>query len=237
MIKSKIMLTYIQRESRIAIVILFAAILSVASAQAQAQLSVQTAQVGFYSLELNGQFHDFNQMHFTLPHVLPGMHQVRLHKWVDGIGNQGSWNLLYQGAIQVLPMQNTILNYQPMFGVQILHQPIMVLPNQHGGTVFPNGMHPGWLMGMDNASFQQFMIELNRISFDSNKLTYAQFAIRNNGIYVHQLQMILSRFNFDGNRLELAQFAYPFTIDRQNYFKLQSSFAFQSNFRKLMESL
>lgn len=231
------MISRIKNESRIAIVMLFAAILSLSSLQAQAQLTVQTNQVGFYSLELNGQFHDFNQMHYTLTHVLPGMHQVRLHKWVDGFGNQGTWNLLYQGAIQVLPMQNTLITYQSIVGVQIQHQPIVGMPNQNSGNIFTNGMHPGWLMGMDNPSFQHFMNELNRITFDSNKLTYAQFAIRNNGIYVHQLQTILSSMNFDGNRLELAEFAYAFTIDRQNYFKLQSSFAFQSNYRKLLESL
>lgn len=231
------MLRFIKKENSIAIVILFAVFLSLSPVRAQAQLTVQTNQVGFYSLELHGQFHDFNQIYFTLLRVLPGIHQVRLHKWVDNVGHQGTWSLLYQGAVQILPMQNTVLNYQPMFGVQIQHQPIIGTPNLHSGTTFPNPIHPGWLIGMDNASFQHFMNELNRIAFDSNKITYAQFAIRTNGIYVHQLQTIMSRLNFDNNRLELAQFAYMFTIDRQNYFKLQGSFAFQSNFRKLMESI
>jgi hypothetical protein len=231
------MLALFKIENSIAIVMFFAAILSISPIQAQSRITVQTHQVGFFSLEFNGQFYDFNQTYFSLPNVVSGMHHVRLHQWVEGFGNQGTWNILYQGALQVLPMQNTVINYQPMFGAQVQYQPIIAQPPSHPSTVFPNGMHPGWLLGMDNASFQHFMQELNRISFDSNKLSYAQFAIQNNGIYVQQLTQILSRFNFDSNRLELAKFAYPFTIDRQNFFKLQSSFAFQSTFRKLMESI
>lgn len=232
------MLAFIQRESRIAIVMLFAAIFNLGISQAQSQLSVQINQAGFYSLELNGQFHDFNQMYFSLPNVMPGMYTVRLHQWIQGFGNQGNWNVIYHGQVNVLPMQNTQITYNPMYGAQIQHIPIMGIPNQPGNSPMPMPIVGNmWLMGMDAAAFQHFITELGRMSFDSNKLQYAQFAIRKNGIYVHQLQTALSKFSFDSNRLELAKYAYQFTLDRQNYFMLQSSFSFQSNFRKLMDSL
>jgi hypothetical protein len=54
---------------------------------------------------------------------------------------------------------------------------------------------------------------------------------------VAQLKIALGRLSFDSNRLDLAKYAYPFTIDRQNYFLLQDAFSFQSNFRALMSSI
>lgn len=224
------------RESRIAIAVLFAVFFNFGILKGQAQLSVQTNQLGFYSLELNGQFHDFNQSYFTLQQI-PGMHYVRLHHWIQGVGNQGVWNVIYQGSLNLLAMQNTLLRVNPGLGVQVQYLPIQFSPTPAGTAVFPNPMQPGFMMGMDAAAFQHFLQELGRISFDSNRLNYAQFAIRKNGIFVHQLQLALSKFSFDSGRLELAKFAYPFTIDRQNYFMLQNSFTFQSNFRKLMESI
>ena len=232
------MLVSIKRESRIAIAVLFAALFNVGILSAQTQLSIQTHQTGFYALEMNGQFFDFNNTYYTLHHLAPGIHQVRLHQWNSSFGNQGSWSLIHHGPVHVVAMQNTILNYSPMFGVQIHRHPIMNAPNMPiGGVPFPGHMQPGWFLGMDAAAFQHFITEFDRISFDSNKISYAQFAIRNSGIQVHQLSIILQKMSFDKNRLELAIFAYPYTIDRQNYFMLRNAFSFQSNFRKLMESL
>lgn len=232
------MLAFIKQESRIAIAVLFAALFNVGILSSQTQLSIQTHQPGHFAVEMNGQFFDFNQTYYTIHNIMPGMHQVRLHQWIPSFGNQGNWSLIHHGPVHVVAMQNTILSYNPMFGVQIQHHPILSGPNMPiGGVPFPGQFPHGWFMGMDAAAFQHFITEFDRISFDSNKISYAQFAIRNSGIQVHQLSIMLHKMNFDKNRLELALFAYPYTIDRQNYFMLRSAFSFQSNFRKLMESL
>lgn len=235
------MLAKITRESCIAIAVLFAGMMGLNHAMANANLTVQTNEIGYYSLEMNGQFHDFNQTMYTLPNVMPGMHNVRLHRWVQGFGNQGSWNIVFQGMVSVMHMHNTILTYNAWTGTHVQHHPIIQGPNMPypnpgmpGVPGMPNG---GFFMGMEPMAFEQFLLQMDNMSFDSNKLDYAKFAIRQNGITVAQLRTTLGRLSFDSNRLNLAQYAYQFTVDRQNYFMLQGAFTFESNFRKLMRSI
>lgn len=239
-----VMLAKIKRESRIAIVVLFAGIMSFSQVRANANLSVQTSEMAYYSLEMNGQFFDFNQNTFTLPNVVPGVYNIRLHRWNQGFGNQGTWNVIFQSAVHVLPMHNTVIAFNSWSGAQVQHFPLVVGPNnpQPGpggpGMPLPPGMHNGgYLMGMSPVVFDQFIAQMDNMSFDSNKVEYAKFAIRQNGITVAQLKLALGRISFDGNRLDLAKYAYQFTIDRQNYFMLQDAFSFQSNFRELMRSI
>lgn len=236
------MLAIIKRESRIAIVMFFAAILSFSYARANANLTVQTSEMGHFSLELNGQFFDFNQNIFSMPNVMPGVYNVRLHRWIPSFGNQGTWNIVYQGSVHVMAMHSTILTYNAWMGTTVQHHPIVGGPNMPyppmpGMPNAPGMPIGGFFMGMDPMAFDQFIVQLNNISFDSNKLDFAKFAIRQNGITVAQLRVALGRFSFDSNRLNLARFAYQFTIDRHNYFMLQDAFSFQSNFRSLMESI
>jgi hypothetical protein len=239
-----IMLAQIKKESRIAIVVLFAGIMSFGQVRANANLTVQTSEMGFYSLEMNGQFIDFNQNVYTLPNVMPGVHNVRLHKWVQGFGNQGNWNVVFQSLVHVLPMHNTVIMYNAWGGTTVQHHPIAGTPNMPfpnpggpGGVGAPGMPGGGFAMGMAPMVFDQFIAQMDNMSFDSNKVEYAKFAIRQNGITVAQLKIALGRLSFDSNRLDLAKYAYPFTIDRQNYFLLQDAFSFQSNFRALMSSI
>lgn len=235
------MLAQIKRESRIAIVVLFVGIMSFGQVKANANLTVQTSEMGFYSLEMNGQFFDFNQNTYTLPNVMPGVHNVRIHRWIQGFGNQGSWNIVFQGVVNVMHMHNTIILYNSWSGTHVQHYPIMGGPNMpfpNQGMPGANGMHNGgYLMGMTPVVFDQFIMQMNNMSFDSNKVEYAKFAIRQNGITVAQLKIAMGKLSFDSNRLDLAKNAYQFTIDRQNYFLLQDAFSFQSNFRALMSSI
>lgn len=235
------MLARITRESRIAIVVLFAGMMSLSNAKAAANLTVQTNEMGYYSLEMNGQFFDFNQNTYTMPNVMPGVHNVRLHRWVQGFGNQGNWNIVFQGMVNVLHMHNTLLIYNSWTGATVQHHPMMGGPNMPypnpGMPGVPGMPNSGFFMGMEPMAFEQFLLQMDNMSFDSNKLEYAKFAIRQNGITVAQLRAALGRLSFDSNRLDLAKYAYQFTFDRQNYFMLQGAFSFESNFRKLMRSI
>lgn len=234
------MLAQIKKESRIAIVVLFAAILNLGNARANANLTVQISELGFYALELNGQFFDFNQNVYTLPNLNPGMYHVRLHKWIQSSENQWFWHVLFDNLVQVMHMHNTILVYSAWTGITVQHHPMMPPPVPYNPNPTPgNPGMPGYgfHFGMEPNAFSHFIGQLDQMSFDSNKVEFAKFAIRQNGITVAQLISALHKFSFDSNRLDLAMYAYEYSVDRQNYFMLQSAFTFESNFRKLIQSI
>lgn len=219
-------------ESRIAIVMLFTVLFSFTSVRTQSSFTVNTSEPGYYSIEYNGFFYDFNQMSYTLMDLPVGVSMIRFHRWIStGFGNQGHWQMLYNGAVQIIPMHQTIMTYNSWTGVTFQHIPMMIgTPQPFPGGFFPN-------LGMDAAAFEQLLYQIDQLSFDRRKLELAQFAISNSGVTVAQLKMLMRRLSFDSNRLTLAKHAYHFTFDRQNFWMLSDAFTFQSNFRELMNSI
>ncbi len=74
---------------------------------------------------------------------------------------------------------------------------------------------------------------IDRASFDSDKLRIARQAVRSNGIFADQVLQIMEMFSFESTKLKFAKFAYRYTIDRNNYYVVNSGFSFNSSIRNL----
>ena len=79
---------------------------------------------------------------------------------------------------------------------------------------------------MNQNSFNQFVSILVQEHFDTNRLKMAKQAISSNMMSVNQVSIILDKFTFDRAKLEFAKLAYRSTIDKENYFLLNSKFTF-----------
>jgi hypothetical protein len=249
----------------IAIAMSFAAAFPVNGNMQFANLTLTTSQAGQYLFEINGYSYQVQHNTLQLNQLQQGMYSVRIMRWRRTFGHQGFWDAVYQGAIQVPAASNVHGIWNPWTGLQLQVTPLyaqhpgMMHPgHQNPGMGHPQMGHPqmghphmghphmnpgmnqgmhGNMMGMHPNTFQGFMHQLRSASFDNNKVNLAKTAIRNNGISVVQLQQVLREFSFDSNRLDVAKFAYPYTVDRNNYFMLHSSFDFESNAQHLMSSI
>lgn len=81
---------------------------------------------------------------------------------------------------------------------------------------------------MDGNSFEQLKATLKGESFEDNRKSVAKMAIQGNFFKTAQVKELVSLFTFDDNRLEMAKFAYDNTIDKNNYYLLNSVFSFSS---------
>ena len=102
--------------------------------------------------------------------------------------------------------------------------------NHHGGN------HHGYGNPQmnNNLYFQQFLVQLQNESFDSNRLNNALAYVSMNPVSTTQIREISKTFTFDSNRLDFAKRAYQSCYDKQNYFLLRDSFTFDSNYNSLM---
>lgn len=82
---------------------------------------------------------------------------------------------------------------------------------------------------MSPQNFIEFKNTLESISFDETKLSTAKSILKQNLLKTDQVIEICRLFNFESNKLEFAQYAYDFTIDKQNYFKVNNVFDFDSS--------
>ncbi len=90
---------------------------------------------------------------------------------------------------------------------------------------------PAWTQDcqkpMADASFNALVSAINGRSFSSDKMKVARQGAQ--CMDVKQVETIMQLFSFEDQKLEFAKFAYPKTVDKENYFMLNSVFSFSSS--------
>ena len=78
---------------------------------------------------------------------------------------------------------------------------------------------------------------LDAQSFDDKKLEIAKLCVTIGHFCVDDLARMSKGFAFDDNRLKFLIYAYDFCSDPERYPMLRDSFAFESNFRALLDAI
>lgn len=104
------------------------------------------------------------------------------------------------------------------------------------GHNHPNGNFGGNMYGnyvMSNQDLNNVKHAIRNESFSSDKLAIARQAVQFQNIRANQVVAIGNLFSFESDRLEFAKMAYRNTIDKQNYYLVNSIFHFSSSKREL----
>ena len=86
---------------------------------------------------------------------------------------------------------------------------------------------------MTNNELNSIVNAIRNEPFSSDKLAIARQAVMRQNIKSHQVVEIGNLFSFESDRLEFAKMAYNNTIDKQNYYLVNSIFHFSSSKREL----
>lgn len=100
--------------------------------------------------------------------------------------------------------------------------------------VKPNG---GCTTPMNNIDFQSAKKSIASKSFEDSKLTTAKQIVSANCVLSSQVKEIMDIFGFESTRLEFAKFAHKYTYDKNNYYKVNEGFKFESSIDELNEYL
>ncbi len=88
---------------------------------------------------------------------------------------------------------------------------------------------------MSSQDFNEAIKSIEKQDYESTRLTVAKQITRINCLTTNQIKEILLMFDFESTRLEYAKFAYDYTFDKDNYFKINDVFSFQSSVNELEE--
>jgi hypothetical protein len=157
--------------------------------------------------------------------------------------------------VQLVHAQNQLAKPQPNHGNQWnhAHQPTYNNSNSYNGCYASNtvaccspnyghhsnihhGIHNGNHYGnrfMSNQELNAVMRAIQNESFSSDKLAIARQAVMFQNVKANQVVEMGSLFSFESDRLEFAKMAYKNTIDKQNYYLVNSIFHFSSSKREL----
>lgn len=86
---------------------------------------------------------------------------------------------------------------------------------------------------MSKEMFSSAKQTIENASFENTKLETAKSIISNNKVSTDQVIDICKLFSFESTKLTFAQFAYNYTVDKQNYFKVNNVFDFDASRTKL----
>lgn len=88
---------------------------------------------------------------------------------------------------------------------------------------------------MDPQTFNDVKQSISNASFEDTKLSTAKTILASNYVNTDQVMEICGLFSFENTKLVFAKFAYNKTVDKNNYYKVNSVFDFDSNKQALNE--
>lgn len=92
-------------------------------------------------------------------------------------------------------------------------------------------------MPMNSADFESAKSSIESKSFEDSQLTVARQITRSNCLKADQVKSIVEIFDFEDTKLEYAKFAYDYTVDQNNFYKVNDAFDFESTIEELNEYL
>lgn len=95
-----------------------------------------------------------------------------------------------------------------------------------------NGVY-GCPYPMSPADFESAKESIKSKGFDESRLTIAKQIIGTNCLLSSQVKDLMKLMSFEETKLDLAKFAWPYTLDRGNYYKLNDAFSFESSIEEL----
>ena len=220
------------------------------------QLNLKMFDNGMFSTCLDGNYtgQPSNTMSMDLA---PGEHFLKVAKCVAGPWGMMQMQQVFSGCITI-PMQSKVFATISCHGC---YDVIKVEPicephwgNWGGGNCGNNngwgngncgntggswnqgtgeGNYGNYMPCMSPQEFHQLKCVVNSQSFDSGKLGIIKQAVSMNYVSSAQVSELMSEMTFDSYKLSVAEVCYPRTIDKQNYYLVNSNFVFSSSVSEL----
>lgn len=88
---------------------------------------------------------------------------------------------------------------------------------------------------MTEDGFKDLNASIAAKSFEDAKLKVVRQAVSSNCVSSAQVRKLMDLFSFEANKLEITKYCYDYTTDKNNYFKVNDGFSFDSSVDTLNE--
>ena len=200
---------------------------------------------------------------WSLEDVAAGNHTLRIYR-DEQVGNGGHRTILYDGRVLVpensivtaslLRNKSLDLNVTPKrtCGTPTVDQRPKPSPrpsgrpvakpvyNDHGNgnghDQHGDNCGSGHVsLGVSATEFKTILQNVENAWFEEDRMRIAKQAIENRNVTTDQVKQIMEKFWFEDSRLEFAKVAYVNTMDKQNYYQVNSIFWFCASVQALDE--
>lgn len=209
------------------------------------ELVIRLYDNAVFNISVGNQEYSSFSTQYTIPGLRPGRHFIRITRYQQVFAGRSvryiNPQLAFEGYINIPAgrMVYSYIDHRNRYRVEetlaLRHHPAprpapAARPHPAGR---PIPMHNYYTPAMSPAAFANLKATLANTPFDSSRLKVAEHAIAHNHVSSQQVLELMHMFTFESNRLSLAQFAYPYTVDKNNFFIVHNAFSFSSSTQKL----
>lgn len=214
-------------------------------------------QIGLFTALLANDQEKYNYITFTKPYCADPKNYINLASHIsDARLKKMFQNSVVEQNTQNLNQQSTVLPTQPELPVQAVQTPVrtqniqtQTVQNQTLVASAPAQLQPQAVMhspikgyigrvGCENISaddaFWVLEQNLNKQSFESDKISLLKQQLSAYCISTVQLSRVLKMFVHESNKIEAAKFALAYIHDLDNFPNLSEEFGFQSRQKELL---
>ncbi len=91
----------------------------------------------------------------------------------------------------------------------------------------------GCSMAMDAGEFNDAKSSISSKSFEDSKMKVAKQVADNNCFSTSQVKELMGLFTYEDSKLDFAKYAYAYTVDKNNYYKINDAFTYESSISDL----
>jgi hypothetical protein len=182
---------------------------------------------------LDNQFYNRPDNRYRILDVEPGTHYLQVMT--------NSYNPYYYGPYQQvifsgyvnIPAQSKITARIDRYG---RYKVLNVVPLCNAPVVYNNPPCPApvpYYAPMSGYDFDNLRQSIDSKSFESTRMEIAKQVLSQRYVTTQQVKELMNLLTFESSKLELAKFAFGRTVDKENYFRVNDAFTFESTIHEL----
>lgn len=240
------------------LLIILAATVSIATAEAQTQLRVRLADNSQINVAVNGRYFDKRGTTITVGDLPPGRHSLKIYTMRYDRWGRNYEHIAYQGAVRTSDGMVTNFTYDPYSGrvgmqLQYLddnvpHNPAPDMNNNNNEDIVQSPTEydqtspaspvaspvpADELATFTEAKTEELKTKVAAKKTDTEKLRLLKDELKNESLTTKQVSYIMDWVLFESTKMEFVKWAYPITTDKENYDGLSKKFAYKSSQEEL----
>lgn len=214
------------------LVIFFYSLNLIAQPIFKSSLELSMQNNSFFAVKIDNIFFPDKGRQFFMENIKPGQHYIEIFKYRKNKGRFSQPVFISNRWINIPANAKVIAfvdDYQQIRIREIINNFYYTNPEINMTS------HESICQYMSGNDFRDLIRTLQNVSFESSRLNIAKQAISQNKMLSGQVKELMQFMWFESSKLELAKYAFNFTIDKENYYRVNNAFQFDSSIGELNE--
>ncbi|MEP7167947.1 MAG: DUF4476 domain-containing protein [Bacteroidota bacterium] len=180
------------------------------------------------TVNLDNQFYNRPDYRYRILDIEPGIHFLQVMNNTYNPYRQ----IIFSGYVNI-PANSKITARIDRFGrykvlniVNLCNEPVVY-------NIPPPPPPAPYYASMSDYDFDNLRQSIKSKSFESTRIQIAKQALSQRFVSSRQVMDLMNLFSYESSKLDLAKFAFGRTIDKENYFRVNDAFTFESSIREL----